>query len=403
MFAFGCCAVNTDTDQPCRMTSTISPRLPLPVSGLFIATLFAACGEKSAPLAIHPEVSVVQAAQMNVPVYSEFVGQTYGQEDIQLIPRLEGWITGIHFKEGAAVKKGQLLYTIDDLPTRSRVDAAAGQVARARTMVANKKADLDRVVPLAAMNALSKRDLDAAQAAYDAALAELQVAQAGLETAHIELGYAKITSPIDGIIGISTVMVGDYVGKGKLGGAINTVSSLGDMRVRFPVSETDLLAFQRRTKADTALRSNGQEVALLLSDGSAYSQPGRIDLADRSVDPTTGSVLIQAVFPNDTRILRPGQSVKVRIRTDQVNNAVMVPQRAVNQLQNLFSVFVLNDSNMVKMTPVKVGQRVGENWVIAEGVKPGQRVALIGNALIDPKVAVIPKPLEWDYAKSAGH
>lgn len=385
------------------MTSIISPRFPLPVSGLFIAALFAACGEKTEPLAIHPEVSVVQAAQMNVPVYSEFVGQTYGQEDIQLIPRLEGWITGIHFKEGAAVKKGQLLYTIDDLPTRSRVDAAAGQVARARTMVANKKADLDRVVPLAAMNALSKRDLDAAQAAYDAALAELQVAQAGLETAHIELGYAKITSPIDGIIGISTVMVGDYVGKGKLGGAINTVSSLGDMRVRFPVSETDLLAFQRRTKADTALRSNGQEVALLLSDGSAYSQPGRIDLADRSVDPTTGSVLIQAVFPNDARILRPGQSVKVRIRTDQVNNAVMVPQRAVNQLQNLFSVFVLNDSNMVKMTPVKVGQRVGENWVIAEGVKPGQRVALIGNALIDPKVAVIPKPLEWDYDNSAGH
>jgi membrane fusion protein (multidrug efflux system) len=140
-----------------------------------------------------------------------------------------------------------------------------------------------------------------------------------------------------------------------------------------------------------------------LSDGSAYPRIGRLDLADRSVDPTTGSILIQAVFPNDARMLRPGQSVKVRILTDQVDNAVMVPQRAVNQLQNLFSVYLLNDSDRVKMTPVKVGQRVGENWVIAEGVKPGQRVALIGNALIDPKVAVIPKPLEWDYAKTDGH
>jgi len=403
MFALGRCAVYTDTDQPYRMTSTISPRLPLPVSGLFIAALFAACGEKSAPLAINPEVSVVQAAQMNVPVFSEFVGQTYGQEDIQIVPRVEGWITGIHFKEGDAVKKGQLLYTIDDLPTRSKVDAAAGEVARARTMVANKKADLDRVEPLAAMNALSKRDLDAARAAFDASLAELQVAQAKMGTANIELSYTAINSPIDGVIGISKVLVGDYVGKGTLGGAINTVSSLGDMRVRFPVSETDILTFQRRASTDTALRNARQEVRLLLSDGSAYPRIGRLDLADRSVDPTTGSILIQAVFPNDARMLRPGQSVKVRILTDQVDNAVMVPQRAVNQLQNLFSVYLLNDSDRVKMTPVKVGQRVGENWVIAEGVKPGQRVALIGNALIDPKVAVIPKPLEWDYAKTDGH
>jgi membrane fusion protein (multidrug efflux system) len=258
-------------------------------------------------------------------------------------------------------------------------------------------------VPLAAMNALSKRDLDAAQAAYDASLAELQVAHAKMETANIELSYTEIISPIDGVIGISKVLEGDYVGKGTLGGAINTVSSLGDMRVRFPVSETDILTFQRRSSEDTALRSARQEVSLLLSDGSAYPQTGRLDLADRSVDPTTGSILIQAVFPNQARMLRPGQSVKVRIRTDQVDNAVMVPQRAVNQLQNLFSVFVLNDSNKVRMTPVKVGQRVGENWVIAEGVKPGQRVALIGNALIDPKVAVLPKPLEWDYAKTSGN
>ncbi|MBL8002090.1 MAG: efflux RND transporter periplasmic adaptor subunit [Flavobacteriales bacterium] len=377
--------------------------IPITLAASLVPLLFTGCGEKKAPPVLQPEVSVVAAAQRSVPVFSEFVGQTYGQEDIQIIPRVEGWITGIHFKEGDAVRKGQLLYTIDDLPTRSKVDAAAGEVARAETMVANKKADLDRVVPLAAMNALSKRDLDAANAAYDAALAELQVAQAKMQTASIELGYTEITSPIDGVIGISKVLVGDYVGKGTLGGAINTVSSLGGMRVRFPVSETDLLRFRKRAEADSSLRATGQGIQLVLADGSLYGEEGRIDLADRSIDPGTGSILIQAVFPNPQRSLRPGQSVKVRVRTDQADNAVMVPQRAVNQLQNLYSVYLLNDSNKVVMTPVKVGQRVGENWVITEGVKPGQKVALVGNALIDPRVPVIPKPLEWDYAKTSGN
>jgi membrane fusion protein (multidrug efflux system) len=362
-----------------------------------------ACGEKQAPVSISPEVSVVEATQRTVPVISEFVGQTYGQEDIQIIPRVEGWITGIHFKEGDPVQKGQLLYTIDDLPTRNKVDAAQADVAKARTMVANKKADLDRVKPLADMNALSKRDLDAAQAAYDAAQAELRAAEAMLNTASIEQGYTRIISPIDGIIGISKVLVGDYVGKGTLGGAINTVSSLGDMRVRFPVSETDLLTFRKRAAADSTLRATGQGIKLVLADGSLYGLEGRIDLADRSVDPGTGSILVQAVFPNPQRSLRPGQSVKVRVLTDQADNAVMVPQRAVNQLQNLYSVYLLNDSNKVVMTPVKVGQRVGENWVITEGVKPGQKVALVGNALIDPRVPVVPKPMEWDYAKTSGN
>jgi membrane fusion protein (multidrug efflux system) len=368
---------------------------------LFLPLLLAACDSTPEAAVISPEVSVITAAQRSVPIYSEFVGQTYGQEDIQIIPRVEGWVTGIHFKEGDAVKAGQLLYTIDDLPTRSKVDGAAGEVARAETMVANKKADLDRVKPLAAMNALSKRDLDAAQAAYDASLAELRVARSKLETASIEQGYTRITSPIDGVIGISKVLQGDYVGKGQLGGAINTVSSLGDMRVRFPVSETDMLRFRENARNDTSLKQSRQAIQLLLSDGSLYPQRGRLDLADRSVDPTTGSILLQAVFPNEARLLRPGQSVKVRILTGQVNDAVLVPQRAVNQLQNLYSVFLLNDSNKVVMTPVKVGQRVGANWVIAEGLRPGQRVAIVGNALISPKVPVIPKPIEWDIETSS--
>ena len=371
--------------------------------GVLACLLLSQCSEKATAPVIHPQVDVVAVGQSDVPIYSEFVGQTYGQEDIQIIPRVEGWVTGVHFKEGDPVKKGQLLYTIDDLPTRSKVDGASGEVARAETMLANKKSDLDRVKPLTAMNALSKRDLDAAQAAYDAALAELRVARSKLETANIELGYTQIISPIDGVIGISKVLQGDYVGKGTLGGAINTVSSLGDMRVRFPVSETDLLRFRQRGGQDSSVTQARNDIRLLLADGSAYPTPGHLDLADRSVDPTTGSILLQAVFPNAQRLLRPGQSVKVRILTERASNAILVPQRAVTQLQNIFNVFVVNDSNMVVMTPVKVGQRVGENWVIIEGLKAGQRVGLVGNALLDPKVPVIPKPMEWDYAKTSGN
>lgn len=343
----------------------------------------------------------MEAAQRSVPIYSEFVGQTFGQEDIQIIPRVEGWVTGIHFQEGFAVKQGQLLYTIDDLPTRSKVDAALASRAKAQSLLTNKKSDLDRVRILAGMNALSQRDLDAAVAEYEAALAELHAAEAGLRTANIEQGYTQITSPIDGIIGISKVQVGGFVGKGTVGGAINTVSSLGDMRVRFPVAETELLAFRRRSAQDSTLRAGNDAVRLVLADGSIYPASGRIALADRSVDPSTGSILLQAVFPNETRSLRPGQSVKVQLKVDQMNNAVLVPQRAVNQLQNLFNVFLLNDSNKVVMTPVKVGQRVGGNWVITEGVKAGQKVALVGNALIDPKMTVVPKPTEWDYDKTS--
>ncbi len=372
----------------------IIPVLPLIV-------LLGGCGQPAGPATFSPEVNVVQAAQRSVPVYAEFVGQTYGQEDIRIIPRVEGWITGIHFKEGDAVRQGQLLYTIDDLPTRSRVDAASANVSMARTVLANKKADLDRVQPLAAMNALSRRDLDAAQAAYDAALAQLQAAEAGLRTAGIEQGYTSITSPIDGVIGISSVMVGDYVGRGTLGGAINTVSGLGDVRVRFPVAETDLLAFRKRTAQDSTLLSTRDDVKLILADGSVHPESGRIDLADRSIDPGTGSILLQAVFPNGSRTLRPGQGVKVRMLVDQVRDAVLVPQAAVNQMQDLHAVFLVNDSNKVVMTPVKVGQRLGENWVITEGVAPGQRVALIGNALIDPKTPITPKSQDWDYDKTS--
>jgi len=357
-----------------------------------------ACGRsdgdarKDMPL---PEVNVVEAAQRSIPRYTEYVGQTLGIQDVDIVPRVEGWITGMHFKEGSQVQKGSLLYTIDDLPIRTRMDAASANLAKARTQLVNKKTELDRVRPLTEMNALSRRDLDGATAAYEAAKAEVSMAEAQLGTSKIELGYTRITSPITGIIGISKVQVGDYVNRSGFS-AINTISSLGDVRVRFPISENEYMMFFNKSKQNEA-QAGARPVQLELGDGSLYAEPGRIDLANRAVDPQTGSLIVQAVFPNKSGLIRPGQYVKVRFLTDYHKDAVLVPQQAVNQLQSIFQIFVLGDSSKLSPRVVKVGQRVGSNWIITEGLKAGEKVAIIGSAAINPARPVKPMPMPWNY------
>jgi membrane fusion protein (multidrug efflux system) len=358
------------------------------------------CGNKEEKKeVVIPEVNVVAAGQLTVPVYTEYVGQTLGLSDVEIRSRVDGWITSMHFKEGDQVKKGQLLYVIDDLPIRTRVDAAEGRVAEARTQMVRTKSDLDRVEPLAKMNALSQRDLDAAKANYEASKSQLEVANAQLRNAKIELGYTRITSPITGIIGISSALVGDFVNQGGMGKSLNTVSSLGDVRVRFPISESEYLRFAKRIRGDKEQIQRVVEipVELILGDGSTYSEKGRIDLANRQVDPQTGSLLMQAVFANKQNLIRPGQYVKVRFKTDEYKDAVMVPQQAVNQLQSIYQVFVVNDSSKVVPRVVQAGARVGSNWIITSGLKAGEKVAVIGNAVVNPKNPIKQNPMNWNY------
>lgn len=345
------------------------------------------CNQKTEQIAPVPEVNVIVAGQETVPVYSEYVGETFGQSDVEIKPRVDGWIESIHFKEGSTVSKGQLLYTIQDNELQDRVSGAQAQLAQANIMLAKAKADLDRVKPLVAINALSQRDLDAAQATYDAQAQAVLAATAQLNNSRTQLGYAKITAPITGIIGISKVQEGDYVGRSIGQGAINTISAVGAIRVRFAISENDYLDFRKRIAAGTA---KNPEVQFVLSDGSLFPEKGKIDFADRTVDPSTGSLLVQAVVENNSHILRPGQYVKVRFASQQMEDAVLVPQQAVNQLQNIYRVFVVNDSNMVRPRTVKTGLRVGSNWQITEGLQAGEKVALLGNAIIKPGMVINP-------------
>lgn len=348
------------------------------------------CGNPNAGKQIPlPEVTAVQVVQSDLPIFAEYVGQAYGLSDVKVQARVEGLITGIHFKEGLPVKAGDLLYTIDDMPYQAKVSEAEGKVADAETEQARSKSDLDRVVPLAATNALSQRDLDAAKAAYQAAQARVKAARAALENTKIQLSYARVIAPISGTIGISAVRVGDFVG-GMSSRNLNTISAIDQMRIRFPISENDYLAFVERYKKDSTYHPTNQEVDLILSNGNLYPYKGKFNIANREIDPATGSLLLEVIVDNPNGVLRPGQYMRVRFVAESVKNALIVPQRAVLQTQNIYQVYVLGDSNKVEAVAVKTGLRSGENWVIESGLKPGDQVLLLGNKMIKPGTKVQP-------------
>lgn len=359
--------------------------------------LFSCKEQKQQEEQVAPEVMTVSVIQKTVPDFGQYVGETYGKADVAIQPQIDGTIVGIHFTEGGFVTKGQLLYTLDDETLRNKVEQAEGRYAQSNTMMVRAKSDLDRVEPLAAMKALSQRELDAAKAAYLAAKSEVDVASAALKNARIDLGDATIKAPISGIIGISKLQVGDHVAKLNLGEPLNMVSAVDQIRVRFTISEDEYLEYARRSKGSGKFMVTDKlPITLLLSDGTEYEQTGSINFTNRQIDPSTGSLLVQALFPNPKQLLRPGQFVKVRIQKDVYEDAIVVPQQAINQLQSKYQVFVIDDSSRIQPKLVTVGQRVGSNWIVTEGLKPGEQVAIVGSMMLRPAMQVRSKKLSWN-------
>lgn len=365
------------------------------LSFVIILLTLAACKKEAAQQQQAPEVPVAQVLQQAVDLTEDFVGQTYGGSDIEIRARVQGWVLQRHFTEGAEVKRGQLLYTIDPLPYQTKVDQAKGQLAEAEAMVVKAKNDLDRIKPLAEMNAVSQRELVAAQGQYDAAIARRKAMTATLENAQIELGYCRLTSPIDGTIGISKADVGDFVGGINLL-VLNTVSSIQSMRVRFSISEREYLAFRKRILAGEKINADAQ---LILSDGSLHPQKGQLNAANREIDPTTGTLTLEAVFPNPDRILRPGQFARVRMVVESLPHALLVPQRAVTEIQGTYQVYVVDKDNKLQIKVVEAGSRYGENWIINKGLEPTDRVALVGNAALRVNTVITPVAVKAEGAK----
>ncbi|NCA85265.1 MAG: efflux RND transporter periplasmic adaptor subunit [Clostridia bacterium] len=327
-----------------------------------------------------PKVEVVKVERRDIPIYQDFVGQVYGLQDIAIRARVEGVLEAMHFKEGTFVKKGQLLYTIDPLPLQTKVAAQMSGVAQARTMLVKAESDLKRIRPLAANNAVSQRDLDAAVAQRDAAQAGLEAAEANLESADIEFGYSLIKAPIDGIIGKTMAKVGDFVGRSPNPIVLNYISNINDVVVEFFLSEQEYLHFARqiikmRDNGDTTAEAS-ERLSLILADQSIYPNPGRLNFIDRQVDPSTGSILLQAIFPNPDKLLRPGQFARVKARVALVQQATIIPLKALNEIQGQYTIYVVNDSAKVEVRPVKQGAIYQDYAVISEGLQ-GDEVVII--------------------------
>ncbi len=361
--------------------------------------LFISCGKKEEQRKPPPppNITVFQTEVQEVLIYQEFVGQIFGFKDIAIRARVEGYLEGIHFKEGSRIKEGNLIYTIESQPFEADVAAKMSGVAGAKTMLAKAQSDLNRIKPLAEQNAVSQSDLDAAVAQYEAFTASVEAAEANLKAAKIQLGYTKIYSPVSGIIGKTKAKVGDFVGRDPNPVILNTVSRIDTVLVQFFITETEYLKLVRRYSSRNGTYDQNKEeveLELILVDGSLYEHKGKVDFVDREVDPTTGAMLVQSSFPNPNEILRPGQFARVKAKIDVVKEGILIPQRCVMELQGLYNVFVVDDSSKVHKRDVKVGPKIKQFWLITEGLKQGEIVVYEGLQKVKDGIAVNPKVKE---------
>ena len=369
--------------------------LAVPVSLAAAAALFmlAGCGKKEqgttgAPL----EVGVVAAVSKDVPIHREWVGQTYGGQDVDIRARTAGWLQEVHFTEGTAVAKDQLLYTIDPSELQEQRNRAMAHRAEVLTMLTQAESDVKRYRPLAQAGAVSQRTLEIAEANFAARQSELEAADASVRFAEINLGYATIESPISGLIGLSLAKAGEFVGQYPNPVILNTVSSVDTIRVRFAISEREYLELVRRGGQATAeTRAARRDLDLILADGSVYPLKGWASTAQREVDASTGTLTIEAYFPNPEHALRPGQFARVRSAVEVRSGAVVIPARAVLDLQGIKMVYVVGDDNKAQNRRVTIGATVADEVVIDEGVVAGERVVVEGLVRVRPGMAVAPR------------
>jgi membrane fusion protein (multidrug efflux system) len=359
------------------------------------ALAFWGCGKEAAPKAAAPiEVPVVKVLQRDQPITADRVGQLYGAEDIEIRARVAGFLQGIHFKEGTRIKKGDLLYSIDPSEQLEAVARVKGDLASAKTRLVKAQSDVKRYRPLAEMHAVSQADLDTAVAEEGAAQGQVEADEAALRASEITLSYTKISSPIDGLIGMTQAKVGDYVGQLPNPVVLNTVSNVEEVVARFSITERDYLELMRRFGPPDTRKTHFDDVELILADGSIYGHRGAIDFANRQIDPTTGTLSIQATFPNPEGILRPGQYARVRVIIETRKGAILVPQRTVQELQGQQMVSVVSPDDTVEVRTLQMGPRIGGLWLVEKGLNPGDRVVLEGAQKVKPGAKVVPKEVE---------
>lgn len=359
---------------------------------VFAALGAAGCQEKQAPPpAAPPEVVVTSVVQQDVPIQMELVGQTKGSQDVEIRARVEGFLEDVAFTEGSVVRKGQVLYRIDRKPLEATLANSQADLATAQARLSKTTNDVNRYRPLVAQQAVSQQELDNAISAQTAAQAQVEAQKAKVEQSKIDLGYTTVTSPIDGMVGTTLVKAGNLVGRGDAT-LLTTISELDPILFRAGISEAEYLRLSRRV--DELRKERGGAavpINLVLADGTVHPHPGRLDVIERAVDATTGTLTIQFKFPNPGGLIRPGQYGRAQFVLETRKGALLVPQRAVQELQNLYNVAVVGSDNTVSMKNVTVGPRVGNLWVIEKGLAPTDRVIVEGLQRVRPGSPVTPK------------
>jgi membrane fusion protein (multidrug efflux system) len=321
-----------------------------------------------------PAVVVAEVVQKTVPIYSEFVAQTDAKETVEIRARVQAFLEAQHFTEGTIVKKGQLLFTLDKREYEAKLQQAKAQLEGAQARLGKAETDERRLKPLAERRAVPQQDYDNAVANVDTARAGVSAAKADVAGAELDLGYTTIRSPITGLIGNRLVAPGNLVGKSEAT-LLDTVSSIDPIRVNATVSEAEYLRlfadFQRRGKMHTPLE-------LILADGSVFPHKGKVVIVDRAVDQKTGTLKFAAEFPNPDGQLRPGQFGRVRAVAEMATDALLIPKRAVQEIQGMKTVLVVGADNVVALRTIQPGETVGDLLVVRDGLKPGERVIVDG-------------------------
>ena len=383
-----------------RLLNIYTHKMKIKLLFVLSLSLMFSCKDENVKVIPPQKIKVYMVTTKTVPIYEEFVGQVFGEKDIPIRARVEGFLDEIHFKEGSNIKKGKLLYVIDPDPQKEAVVAKQSMVAQANTLLIQKESDLNRIKPLAAMDAVSKRELDMAQAQRDAAISSLKAANADLNIAKINLSYTRILSPIDGIIGRTLAREGEFVGKNPNPVILNTVSDISTIRVQFFLSENEYLRIAEKYSKEQIDSTEGADVKkiaveLYLSNGILFDQKGQLDFIDRNIDTSTGTILVQATFPNPDKIIRPGQFARVKVKVMDIKDAILVPQKCLIELQGQYSVLIVNKENKIETVQVVIGEKIPGYTIIKSGIKSGDQVILEGLQKAKSGLAVIPVVTEY--------
>ncbi len=354
---------------------------------VLVLTVVAGCKKKAHVVAGPPDVEVAEVTQRDVQLQKEWVGSTDGSVNAVIRAQVQGYLIKQAYIEGQFVKKGQLMFEIDPRTFQAALDQAKADLAQKKARWDTTKANLARVRPLAEQNAVSKKDLDDAVGQEQSAHSAVDAAQAAVDKAQLDLGFTRVTSPINGIAGIAKAQIGNLVGPGQVE-ELTTVSTVNPTKVLVPISEQEYLHLAAKRPAEGQAR----QIDMILADGSVYPHKGKFAFADRQVDPTTGTLKVAILFPNPGNVLRPGQFAKVRAVMETQKDALLVPQRAVSDVQGRNLVAVVGQDNKVDIRQVQVVNQIGSNMIISQGLKPGEKIVVEGIQKVKQGQMVTPKP-----------